>query len=84
MARIGEDRRHVVMPQIDSINADTFAYSVGGIDILAFSWTLGQKGISRVRSVSEPMTSPVMAGGLFAMDRLAFYELGTYDQEMRL
>jgi polypeptide N-acetylgalactosaminyltransferase len=57
---------------------------VGGIDILAFTWTLGQKGMSRARSVSEPMPSPIMAGGLFSIDRLLFYDLGTYDQGMRL
>ena len=76
MARIAEDKRHVVMPQIDGIDADTFAYRIGGIDILAFSWTLGQKGISRPRSQTDPMPSPIMAGGLFSIDRQVFYDLG--------
>jgi polypeptide N-acetylgalactosaminyltransferase len=71
MARIAEDKRHVVMPQIDSIDPDSFAYELGGIDILAFSWTLGQKDLVRDRSEVEPMQSPVMAGGLFAIDRQA-------------
>lgn len=84
MGRIAEGTEHVVMPQIDSINADTFAYESGGIDILAFSWTLGQKGLARRRSQFEPMESPIMAGGLFSIDRLVFYQLGTYDQGMRL
>lgn len=84
MARIGEDRRHVVMPIIDSLDADSFDYHSGGLDILAFSWSLGQKGISRRRTEVEPMPSPIMAGGLFSMDRKLFFELGAYDPEMRL
>ena len=69
MARISEDRRHVVMPIIDSIDADNFRYHQGGLDILAFSWGLGQKGLARRRSSSEPMKSVIMAGGLFSIDR---------------
>ena len=84
MARIAEDRHHVVMPIIDGIDADSMIYRKGGIDILGFSWTLGQSPIQRQRSPTQPMKSPIMAGGLFSIDRLAFYELGTYDQEMRL
>ena len=41
--RISQDRNHVVMPFIDSIDADNFEFQSGGIDILAFSWTLGQR-----------------------------------------
>ena len=59
MARIGEDRHHVVMPIIDSIDADSFDYRSGGLDILAFSWSLGQKGVSRPRKDVEPMPSPI-------------------------
>eukprot|EP00047_Mylnosiga_fluctuans_P002994 m.226906 g.226906 ORF g.226906 m.226906 type:complete len:588 (+) comp11500_c0_seq1:105-1868(+) len=84
MARIGEDRTHVVMPIIDSIDPDSFEYRYGGLDILAFSWSLGQKGVSRRRSDTEPMPSPIMAGGLFSMDRSYFFDLGAYDPEMRL
>lgn len=59
MARIGEDRHHVVMPIIDSIDPDSFQYNPGGLDILAFSWSLGQKGLGRARSESKPMPSPI-------------------------
>jgi len=83
MERISHDRTRIVMPVIDSIDADSLAYRRGGIDILGFTWTLGQAFLSRPKSDVDPMLSPVMAGGLFSIDRLAFYELGTYDQEMR-
>lgn len=84
LTRISEDRRHAVMPVIDSIDPDTFRYHAGGLDILGFSWSLGQKGMARRRSRDAPMKSPIMAGGLFAMDRALFFELGGYDPEMKL
>ena len=84
LARIKEDRKHVVMPIIDSIDADSFSYHRGGIDILGFSWRLGQTPLGRRRTDTEPMPSVIMAGGLFAMDRKLFHEIGEYDPEMQL
>lgn len=69
MSRISENKSHVVTPLIDEIDADTFSYKSGGIDILTFSWTLGQAGLSRPRSQVNPMPSPIMAGGIFSIDR---------------
>lgn len=84
LARVGENRHHVVMPIIDSIDADSFTYFRGGIDILGFSWRLGQTPLGRARTEVEPMPSVIMAGGLFAMDRKLFHETGEYDPEMQL
>ena len=84
LARIKEDKKHVVMPVIDSVDPDNFRYRAGGLDILAFSWSLGQKGMSRRRERVAPMQSPVMAGGLFVIDRKLFFDLGGYDPEMKL
>jgi polypeptide N-acetylgalactosaminyltransferase len=53
LARIKQDPKHVVMPIIDSIEPDSMEYMKGGLDVLAFSWSLGQKGVSR----------PMMHGG---------------------
>lgn len=86
MSRIAEDRRHVVMPIIDSIGADDFGYQLGGIAVLGFTWSLGQTGIySRSFSTSsaQPAPSPIMAGGLFSIDRELFFDLGAYDSEMK-
>ena len=73
MSRIGEDRRHVVMPMINSINADTFEMGGNGLSTLGFDWNLHQIGIQR-KAVSEygPIASPAMAGGLFAIERELF------------
>lgn len=31
---------------------------------------------------SEPFKTPVMAGGLFSIDKEYFYEMGAYDEQM--
>ena len=83
--RIYEDRRHVVMPIIDSIDPDNFEYAQGGLDLLGFTWSLGQGSVgSRERKNTEPMASVIMAGGLFAIERKLFFEIGAYDPEMQL
>lgn len=90
MGRIAEGREagihRVVVPSIDSIEADDFVYKAGGIDILGHSWTLGQVGVYRASAVVsvEPMPSPIMAGGLLAFERSWFNDLGFYDPMMRL
>eukprot|EP00448_Togula_jolla_P005263 CAMPEP_0170614212 /NCGR_PEP_ID=MMETSP0224-20130122/24680_1 /TAXON_ID=285029 /ORGANISM="Togula jolla, Strain CCCM 725" /LENGTH=630 /DNA_ID=CAMNT_0010939855 /DNA_START=22 /DNA_END=1915 /DNA_ORIENTATION=+ len=87
LARIKEDKGHVVVPQIDGIDAESFIYAPGGggLSILSFSWTLGQDAKPAPGGDSTmPAKSPVMAGGLFASDRKMFLKLGGYDPEMRL
>ncbi len=85
LAYVAKDYHNVAMPFIDSIHADTFEVKAGGLDILGFNWNLGQKGISmRKQEEYLPMPSPIMAGGLFTMDRKHFWDLGGYDPEMKL
>lgn len=31
---------------------------------------------------TQPFSTPAMAGGLFAIDRQYFYEMGSYDEKM--
>jgi len=86
LARISQDRTHVVVPSIDSIDHDNFDYlGHSGLGVLGFSWTLGQKpqGVKDPWS-PEILKSPIMAGGLFASDRSFFMHLGGYDPGMRL
>lgn len=91
--RDGIDR--VVVPAIDFIDADSFEFHRGGIDVLGHTWGLGQVGVtnaSRALDATEseerdgiaPMRSPIMAGGLFALSREHFDRLGFYDPEMRV
>ena len=82
LARIKESRTNVVTPIIDVINADNFNYSPSPLVRGGFNWGMNFKweGLtSRVERFDAPIPSPAMAGGLFAMERNYFTELGEYD-----
>ncbi|XP_054721905.1 putative polypeptide N-acetylgalactosaminyltransferase 10 [Uloborus diversus] len=81
---IAIDRKTVVCPFIDVIDFETLAYrsqDEGGRG--AFDWELYYKRLpllpEDLKQPAEPFKSPVMAGGLFAVDRSFFWELGGYD-----
>uniref|UniRef100_A0A673BEQ5 Polypeptide N-acetylgalactosaminyltransferase n=1 Tax=Sphaeramia orbicularis TaxID=375764 RepID=A0A673BEQ5_9TELE len=89
LAPIQKDRRTVVCPVIDIISADTLAYSPSPIVRGGFNWGLHFKWdpvppaeLSGPEGAAGPIRSPTMAGGLFAMNRKYFNELGQYDAGM--
>ena len=88
LAHVAGDRRSIAIPQIDSIDADTFEYAGAGIGVLGHTWELGQTSLSRtgegaaLRSGAAPVASPIMAGGLLAVDLQTFWEFGAYDDGM--
>ncbi|CAN8065100.1 unnamed protein product [Agarophyton chilense] len=77
---------HVVVPSIDNIDADTFAYTKGGIDVLTHTWGLTQTGLSTAfdKNNTEPVRTPIMAGGLLSLSTAYFDKLGFYDPEMQM
>lgn len=91
LAPIEKNRKTMTVPIIDGIDSETFEYRpvyarndqhYKGI----WEWGLYYKEIEvdmqehlRTHKVSEPYDSPTHAGGLFAIDRKYFIELGTYD-----
>ncbi|XP_017561043.1 polypeptide N-acetylgalactosaminyltransferase 11 [Pygocentrus nattereri] len=83
---IKENRHTVVCPVIDIISADTLVYSPSPIVRGGFNWGLHFKWdpvpVSELNNPSGAIRSPTMAGGLFAMDRKYFNELGQYDSGM--
>nr|XP_013805115.1 PREDICTED: polypeptide N-acetylgalactosaminyltransferase 11 isoform X2 [Apteryx mantelli mantelli] len=86
---IREDRRTVVCPVIDIISADTLSYSSSPVVRGGFNWGLHFKWdlvplseLEGPEGATAPIKSPTMAGGLFAMDREYFNELGQYDSGM--
>ncbi|KRX53863.1 putative N-acetylgalactosaminyltransferase 6 [Trichinella sp. T9] len=91
--RIAFDRKIAVAPVIDVINDETFQYQKG-IDVYrgGFNWNLQFRWYSsppselkrRGNDVTHPVRTPTIAGGLFAIDRQFFFEIGAYDKEMKI
>ncbi|XP_060681448.1 polypeptide N-acetylgalactosaminyltransferase 4 [Hemiscyllium ocellatum] len=93
LARISENETAVVCPVIDTIDWNTFAFymqtgepMIGGFDWrLTFQWHVVPDGERKRRnSRVDPIRSPTMAGGLFAVSKKYFEYLGTYDTGMEV
>ncbi|GCB81481.1 hypothetical protein scyTo_0021404, partial [Scyliorhinus torazame] len=89
LAPIKQDRKTVVCPVIDIINADTLIYSSSPIVRGGFNWGLHFKWdpvpasmLNGPEGPTAAIKSPTMAGGLFAMNRNYFNDLGQYDSGM--
>nr|XP_033793420.1 polypeptide N-acetylgalactosaminyltransferase 14 isoform X2 [Geotrypetes seraphini] len=90
LQRIKEDPSRVVSPVIDIISLDTFAYVAASSDLRGgFDWSLHFKWeqLSLEQKVkrldpTEPIKTPVIAGGLFVIDKSWFTHLGKYDTAM--
>uniref|UniRef100_A0A3P9KE58 Polypeptide N-acetylgalactosaminyltransferase n=1 Tax=Oryzias latipes TaxID=8090 RepID=A0A3P9KE58_ORYLA len=89
--RIVQNRKTIVCPMIDVIDHDNFGYDTQAGDAMrgAFDWEMYYKRIPipaemRTDDPTEPFESPVMAGGLFAVDRKWFWELGGYDTGLEI
>ncbi|CAG5120822.1 unnamed protein product, partial [Candidula unifasciata] len=81
---IAENYRTVVCPFIDVIDYENFAYRAQDEGARgAFDWELFYKRLplleEDLKHPAEPFANPVMAGGLFAISRDWFWELGGYD-----
>ncbi|XP_076463576.1 N-acetylgalactosaminyltransferase 7-like isoform X2 [Babylonia areolata] len=94
LARIRYDRTILAVPIVDGINWDNMAYySVydsrhhRGIFEWGFLYkesVVPDRELSTREHPSEPYKSPTHAGGLFAMDRKFFWEMGGYDPGLRI
>uniref|UniRef100_A0AAZ3SQI2 polypeptide N-acetylgalactosaminyltransferase n=1 Tax=Oncorhynchus tshawytscha TaxID=74940 RepID=A0AAZ3SQI2_ONCTS len=90
LRRIKEDPTCVVSPVIDIINMDTFAYVAASSDLrggfdwsLHFKWEqLSAEQKARRADPTEPIKTPIIAGGLFVIDKSWFNHLGKYDTAM--
>lgn len=89
LSHIQQDQHTVVCPVIDIISADTLVYSPSPIVRGGFNWGLHFKWdpvppseLNGLEGAAGAIRSPTMAGGLFAMSRKYFNELGQYDAGM--
>uniref|UniRef100_A0A0K0G1V2 Polypeptide N-acetylgalactosaminyltransferase n=1 Tax=Strongyloides venezuelensis TaxID=75913 RepID=A0A0K0G1V2_STRVS len=89
--RISQNRKAIVCPTIDHISANSMAYSgssdvssVGGFRwSLHFTWDpISERVKKTLKSNTDPVPSPTMAGGLLAANREFFFEIGAYDPGM--
>lgn len=92
LARIAHSRHSVPSPTIDIIDEHTFEYRTigqrfyGGVSQhFVFDWVeVPPREWQRIGDDRTlPLRQPVMAGGLFSIDRAFFYEIGSYDAQMR-
>ena len=88
--RIAEDPTIVVCPIISCIDTETFRFmyfsdpnnvQLGGFDWrLTFTWHMvPERKMLKRKNLWDPVQSPTMAGGLFAIDKEFFKKLGMYD-----
>ncbi|XP_078252988.1 N-acetylgalactosaminyltransferase 7 isoform X1 [Rhinoraja longicauda] len=97
IAPITADRTSCTVPLIDAINGNTYVISPqGGGDEDGFArgawdWSMLWKRVplskrekERRKHKTEPYWSPAMAGGLFAIERDFFFELGLYDPGLQI
>ncbi|KAL3067620.1 hypothetical protein OYC64_017363 [Pagothenia borchgrevinki] len=97
VAPISKDRTVSTVPLIDSINGQSYTMEPqGGGDEDGFArgawdWSmlwkrvpLGDKEKKLRKTQTEPYRSPAMAGGLFAIERDFFFELGLYDPGLQI
>uniref|UniRef100_UPI00398F0F3A polypeptide N-acetylgalactosaminyltransferase 4 n=1 Tax=Pristiophorus japonicus TaxID=55135 RepID=UPI00398F0F3A len=93
LERIRENETAIVCPVIDTIDWNTFAFymqtgepMIGGFDWrLTFQWhNVPEHERKRRKSRIDPIRSPTMAGGLFAVSKKYFEYLGTYDTGMEV
>nr|XP_033802033.1 polypeptide N-acetylgalactosaminyltransferase 5 [Geotrypetes seraphini]XP_033802035.1 polypeptide N-acetylgalactosaminyltransferase 5 [Geotrypetes seraphini] len=88
LERVHLNRKKLACPVIDVISDKDMRYmTVDSYQRGIFTWPMnfGWKPIplevikkNKIKE-SDPIRCPVMAGGLFSIDRKYFYELGTYD-----
>ena len=92
MKLIKEDKKNVVCPVIDVISDKTLEYSVGNpyyFQVGGFTWSGHFTWIDIPEDYTKnhptsPVESPTMAGGLFAINKDYFFELGSYDELMEI
>lgn len=87
--QIKHNKTSVAVPIIDIINADTFVYTSSPLVRGGFNWGLHYRWdnipntlLARPEDFVGPFASPTMAGGLFAIGRKYFKEMGEYDMGM--
>ncbi|XP_049764207.1 polypeptide N-acetylgalactosaminyltransferase 35A [Schistocerca cancellata] len=91
LTTIADSPTAIAVPIIDIIGADTFEYKSSPLVRGGFNWGLHFKWdnlppgtLTEPMDFIKPIKSPTMAGGLFAIQKDYFHELGEYDSGMNI
>ncbi|KAG2465289.1 polypeptide N-acetylgalactosaminyltransferase 15-like [Polypterus senegalus] len=92
LTQIADDRHRVVAPVLDVIDLKSFQYlqmidqQRGVIDWnLDFHWEpLPVSQMEKERSPISPIRSPILPGGVLAIDRHYFQNIGAYDPDLSI
>ncbi|XP_027000358.1 polypeptide N-acetylgalactosaminyltransferase 6 [Tachysurus fulvidraco] len=96
LARIVEEPKAVVSPEITTIDLNTFrfnkpvasarAHNRGNFDwSLTFGWeAIPHYEQAKRKDETYPVKTPTFAGGLFSISKAYFEEIGTYDDKMEI
>uniref|UniRef100_A0A4W6F6W3 Polypeptide N-acetylgalactosaminyltransferase n=1 Tax=Lates calcarifer TaxID=8187 RepID=A0A4W6F6W3_LATCA len=97
VAPISKDRSVCTVPLIDYIDGNEYSMEPqqggdeDGLARGAWDWSLlwkrvplSQREKAKRKHTTEPYRSPAMAGGLFAIERDFFFELGLYDPGLQI
>ncbi|XP_023337901.1 polypeptide N-acetylgalactosaminyltransferase 2 isoform X2 [Eurytemora carolleeae] len=91
LERVQQDYRSVVCPIIDVISMDSFQYVGASADLrggfdwnLVFKWEYLSKKEREARKIdpTKVIETPMIAGGLFMINKTYFEWLGKYDMKM--
>uniref|UniRef100_A0A915AX99 Glycosyltransferase 2-like domain-containing protein n=2 Tax=Parascaris univalens TaxID=6257 RepID=A0A915AX99_PARUN len=91
LAQIQEDNTRVVIPLVDLISPVKFDYEKAMVTKSAFDWGLNfvwkyfkWEYFDIPENNIKPFKSPIMSGGLLAIERKFFHEMGEYDTSMEI
>ncbi|KAL4222749.1 hypothetical protein ACF0H5_018790 [Mactra antiquata] len=89
LTTVSESRRTIAIPVIDTIDPNTFQYKASSLVKGGFNWGLHfrwdhlpEDYFKDEKSHIEPIETPTMAGGLFAVNRQYFRDMGEYDPDL--
>uniref|UniRef100_T1J8L0 Polypeptide N-acetylgalactosaminyltransferase n=1 Tax=Strigamia maritima TaxID=126957 RepID=T1J8L0_STRMM len=93
LERVAQDNTRVVCPIIDVISMDNFQYVGASADLRGgFDWSLvfkweylsTEEKNRRAKDPTSPIKTPIIAGGLFVINKEMFKKLGKYDVMMNV
>lgn len=91
LAAIRDDPKRVVVPVVDIIHPATFEYSKAMVAKVGFDWSLRiswkyfpWEYFDIPENNYKPFSTPVMSGGLLAIKKSYFHEMGEYDINMEI